>query len=233
MLKAKNSNKIWDIRSIATAILLVLLAGSVVYAGVHIFLAPPDVTASGEMERLKSDYVLMAFQCSMGIVILLLPSAIERKFSLEIPNSMYVVYCIFLFCAIYLGEVRNFYHLIPYWDSILHGFSGGALGALGFLLISILNSNEKIHMHMSPFFVWLFAFCFALSIGALWEIYEFTFDGLLGMNMQKFMLEDGTQLIGRAALSDTMWDLIVDAIGALVSTLVGVATLHKKRAVEE
>ena len=68
-------------------------------------------------------------------------------------------------------------------------------------------------------FVAMFSFCFAVSIGAVWEIYEFSFDGLLGLNMQKFLLADGTPLVGRAALTDTMKDIIVDTIGALIASL--------------
>ena len=73
----------------------------------------------------------------------------------------------------------------------------------------------------------MFALCFAVTVGVLWEIYEFSFDGLLGLNMQKFRLEDGTQLIGRAALQDTMKDLIVDVVGA--ATVVAWGYLHSKR----
>ena len=76
-------------------------------------------------------------------------------------------------------------------------------------------------MNLSPVFVAVFAFCFAVTLGVFWEIYEFTFDGILRLNMQKFMLENGTQLIGRAALLDTMKDLIVDCLGALIMSFVG------------
>jgi len=131
------------------------------------------------------------------------------------------MYFIFLYCAIYLGEVRSFYYLIPYWDTILHAFSGAMLGALGFSLISILNNTKEIDLELSPFFISLFAFCFAVAAGAIWEIYEFSVDSLLTLNMQKYMLEDGTPLIGQEALADTMKDLIVDAISALVISTAG------------
>ena len=118
---------------------------------------------------------------------------------INIPNYMYVLYFIFLYCAIYLGEVRNFYFVIPHWDTILHAFSGAMLGALGFSLVSILNGSKRLRLKLSPFFIALFAFCFALAAGSVWEIYEYTFDGLLTLNMQKYALEDGTLLVGRAA----------------------------------
>ena len=84
-------------------------------------------------------------------------------------------------------------------------------------------------MNLSPFFVSLFAFCFAVSIGALWEIYEFTFDGLLGFNMQKFMLANGKMLEGNDALRDTMKDIITDSLGAVTATIIGYIGLKKNK----
>lgn len=178
--------------------------------------------------HLKSDYVLMLIQCCLGLVVMGLPSALEKKFSLAIPNSMSILYFVFLFCAIYLGEVRNFYYLIPCWDDILHCFSGAMLGAFGFTLVSILNDSEKIHVVLSPVFISLFAFCFALAGGAIWEIYEFSGDFLLGLNMQKHTMADGTMLVGIEALSDTMHDLIIDAAGALGVAIMGFIQMKSK-----
>ena len=84
-------------------------------------------------------------------------------------------------------------------------------------------------MSLSPFFVSLFAFCFALAIGAVWEIYEFSLDGLMGFNMQKHTLADGTPLVGHAALSDTMKDIIIDALGALAASIIGYVSLKKNK----
>ena len=99
--------------------------------------------------------------------------------------------------------------------------SGAMLGALGFSLISILNNTKSINVQLSPFFVSLFAFCFSVAIGAIWEIYEYAVDSLLSLNMQKFRLADGTPLIGQNALADTMKDIIVDTISALVISVAG------------
>ena len=134
---------------------------------------------------------------------------------------MMIAYVVFLYCAIVLGEVRNFYYNIKNWDTILHTLSGAMLGSLGFSIISLLNKSESVPMELSPLFIAIFAYCFAVSLGCLWEIYEFTFDGILGLNMQKFMLEDGTQLVGRLALKDTMKDLIVDCLGAFAASFGG------------
>ena len=178
----------------------------------------------------SADYALMIVQCLLGIVVINLPSLLAKKFRFELPGVLYALYIIFLYCAIFLGEVRSFYYVIPYWDSILHCFSSLMLGFFGFMVITILNRDEHTILHLSPFFVALFAFCFAVMIGSAWEIYEFTFDGLLGLNMQKFMTADGTLLVGRDALLDTMKDIIVDTIGALISSTVGyISVKHNNR----
>lgn len=178
-----------------------------------------------ESSRTRSDYVLMLIQCILGVVVLLYPKMFFKKRQITIPSNLYFLYMIFLFCAIFLGEVRNFYYVFPHWDLILHTFSGGMIAALGFSFATLLNDEENIHLKLSPFFVGFFAFTFAITLGVIWEVYEFAADGLLGLNMQKFALEDGTQLIGRMALADTMEDLIVDGIGAFVVSMIGYISL--------
>jgi hypothetical protein len=229
-MKNKITKKIkFDWEKITGGFLLITLIVSIVYAAIHIAISSSDPSSFEIHKKLRSDYVLMLLQCVLGLVVMAIPSIIERKWSIRIPSYMYIVYFIFLYCAIYLGEVRSFYYTIPHWDKILHCFSGAMLGALGFTLIDILNSSERIKVQLSPFFVALFAFCFALAAGAVWEIYEYTFDGLLSLNMQKYALEDGTQLIGRAALSDTMGDIIIDTVGSLTISLIGYFLIKKDR----
>lgn len=218
-----------DLKKVFSVFVLISLILSVIYSFVHIIIAPMSVSSNDISIKIKSDYILMFVQCILGIVVMFLPSVFERKFRLEIPSGMYVLFIIFLYCAIYLGEVRSFYYQIPFWDTVLHTFSGAMLGALGFSFVSLLNDNEKVTMHMSPLFVALFALCFAVFLGVLWEIYEFTFDGVLGLNMQKFRLEDGTPLVGRLALKDTMKDLIVDILGAFVISAIGYIQLKNKK----
>ena len=199
---------------------------SVIFLTIRIVLAPSEAMA--EDVRVKSDYVLMLVQCILGVVAMRLPDFIEHKIQIQIPSYMLLLYAVFLYCAIYLGEVRAFYYNVPHWDTILHTFSGGMLGALGLSFVTILNKSEKIPMNLSPVFVAVFAFCFAVTLGVFWEIYEFTFDGILHLNMQKFMLENGTPFIGRAALMDTMKDLIVDCLGAFIMSFVGYLSLRYK-----
>ena len=202
---------------------LATLLFSVVYIIVRIITAPH--TSADPIIRTKSSYTLMLVQCVLGLIAIHLPDLIERHFKRDIPSFMTTIYIIFLYLAIYLGEVRNFYYLIPNWDTFLHAFSGAMLGALGFSVVTILNRMEVVKVNLSPLFVALFAFCFAITLGVFWEFYEYAFDGLLGLNMQKFALEDGTLLIGRSALQDTMSDLFVDAASAFVMSLVGYLSL--------
>lgn len=228
MSKNETKKKKWDARNIIGSILFVILIVSVAYAIVHIVTAP-TVGTSDSHTRLKSDYVLMLLQSILGLVVMLVPSLIEKRLSFTLPNYMSILYYVFLFCAIYLGEVRNFYYVIPHWDTILHAMSGAMLAALGFSLVSVLNDTKKIQLKLSPIFITLFAFCFALAAGVIWEIYEFASDGLFGLNMQRFAAEDGTLFIGRAALVDTMKDLIADAASALIVCIFGFFTIKKDR----
>ena len=194
-----------------------------------ICIAPSSDKAVGEHIHVKTDYTLMLTQCVLGIIVLLLPGAIEKKISIEIPSMMMILYTLFIYASTFLGEVRNFYYTIPHFDTLLHTFSGGMLGALGFSVIAFLNDSDKIPVTLSPLFVAVFTFCFALSLGAIWEIYEFLADGVLATNMQKFALEDGTNHIGRLALTDTMKDIIVDALGGLAISIIGYISLKYKK----
>lgn len=224
--KLKKKKNVKEIIAKIVFISFVIPLGYIVY---KIITSPVSNDLHIENIKVKSDYVLMLIQCLLGIVALFIPSIISKKWKISIPSTMYMIYIIFLYAAIFLGEVRDFYYRIPHWDTILHTFSGAALGALGFSVVSLLNKQEKLNVNLSPFFVALFSFCFAITMGVIWEIYEFSFDGLLHLNMQKFALENGVNLVGRAALSDTMKDLIVDSIGALTTSILGYISLKYKK----
>ena len=183
----------------------------------------------GEGFNTRADYALMIAECILGVIVIHIPSLLAHKFKFEIPFFLYICYIVFLYCSIFLGEAQSFYYKIPHWDTILHAMSSLMLGFFGFMFITILNRDEHTLMSLSPFFVSLFAFCFALAIGAIWEIYEFSLDGLMGFNMQKHTLADGTPLVGHAALSDTMKDIIIDAIGALTASIIGYVSLKKNK----
>lgn len=222
-----NKEKKRDAKKILSWILFASLVLASIYTAVRLMLAP-GAGEAGEFDMERSDYTLMLIQCLLGIVVMMLPSIIERRWSIPIPNFIYVLYYIFLYCAVFLGEVFSFYYHVPHWDTILHLFSGAMLGALGFILVSLLNDTEKVGVHLSPFFVALFAFCFALAMGAVWEIYEYTIDSIMHLNMQKYMTEAGEVLIGREALLDTMQDIISDAGAALVVSVIGYFSIRRE-----
>lgn len=212
---------------IVTIIVFLSMVLSAVFIFIRLLLAPDTLTGEeiqGHVSS-KADYVLMLLQCVLGAVAMLVPGWLSRKWQLQIPSVMMMFYVVFLYCAVYLGEVKSFYYLVPHWDTILHTFSGFMLGCLSFSVITLANRCEKVPVNLTPAFVAVFAFCFSIMLGAIWEIYEFLADGLLGLNMQKFMTADGTLLVGHEALGDTMKDLIVDAIGALVTSFVGFVSL--------
>jgi len=208
-------------KKVVSIILIVILLLSIAYSIYKVITSPSVPVSTEDYILLRSDYILMLIQCCIGLLVVFLPSILEKSWSIHIPTYMYVLYFIFLFCAVYLGEVRSFYYLIPYWDIVLHSFSGAMLGAFGHLLVSALNDSQNTKVQLSPFFIFLFALSFALAVGSLWEIYEYSSDGLFGLNMQKFRLADGTILSGHAALQDTMSDLIVNTISALIVTGIG------------
>ncbi|MBU5450406.1 hypothetical protein [Acetivibrio sp. MSJd-27] len=227
MKNRKKRNINWQ-KGISIFVLCTLIIAAVSTVIIMSF-APSEPDPAQPHTRLRSDYVLMLLQCIVGIFAMLLPSILKKRMNLVIPSNMMLLFTIFLYCAIYLGEVKSFYYQVPHWDTILHTFSGAMLGALGFSFVTFLNKTERVPLNLSPLFVAAFAFCFAVMLGVVWEIYEFTADSLLATNMQKFALESGQPLVGREALSDTMKDLIVDMIGAFVMSAIGYISLKYKK----
>ena len=219
--------KLFSSQTVVRLVFITLLA-SVVYIAIGLISAPSGAVSPDQDIRVKSDYALMLLQCGLGLAVMLLPGILQRKLKITIPSGMMVAFAVFLFCGIYLGEVHYFYFRIPHWDTMLHTFSGFALGAVGLSLISILNKSESVPVSLSPAFISIFAFCFAVAIGVVWEIYEFTVDSIAGLNMQKYLLESGEALVGAAALADTMKDLIVDALGALAISIAGYVQMKRK-----
>ena len=143
------------------------------------------------------------------------PSVLEKRFGVYLPNTLQIIITLFIFAAQVLGEMNNFYDKIPWWDTMLHATSGTILGLLGFMFVYLLNKNRESNVNLSPIFVVLFAFCFAITMGVFWEFFEYASDRLLGYNMQKFRMP------GQDGLVDTMEDLIVDTIGAIVACVFG------------
>lgn len=166
---------------------------------------------------------LSAFLVAAIMSITLAPFLLGSRMPVQIPAEFQILAVIFVFAALFLGEVRSFYARIWWWDIALHTSSGLLLGIVGFLLIYVLNENERVDVHMTPRFVALFAFLFAVSVGAIWEIFEFSMDRLFGMTMQKPMFDDPS------GLTDTMWDLVVDTVGAFAISALGWWYMKRKR----
>lgn len=154
---------------------------------------------------------LHAFLVAGVIAATLAPAALK----IDVPAEIQIAVVVFVFATLFLGEVRNYYERFWWWDLALHGTAGLLLGIFGFLIVYMLNRSEAVDLHMRPAFLALFAFFFAVGIGALWEVFEFTMDQVFGLNMQKPMLGDPS------GLTDTMWDIIVDTLGAGAVALVG------------
>lgn len=160
------------------------------------------------------------FWMSMFISILILfttflPAIIERNYKINLPVELEFLLIFFLYASLFLGEMNSFYNRYWWWDIFLHVFSGILLGIIGFITIFILNKEKNVKLYMSTGFVTFFSFTFALSMGAIWEIFEFFMDQIFGFNMQK------------TGLVDTMGDLIVDSIGALLASIAGYFYMRK------
>lgn len=153
-----------------------------------------------------------AFISVLALVLTGLPLAIERRYRLNLPVEYDLVLVVFIYAGMFLGEVGNAYERFWWWDIVLHISSGVVLGFTGFLILYNLYHRQKLRL--APGLMSLFAFSFALAAGAVWEIFEFAADNLFGLNMQK------------SGLRDTMTDLIIDALGALV--IARLAYVHVK-----
>ncbi len=166
------------------------------------------------------------YQAAAEILVILsitfLPLLLGKRFAMRIPHEFEFLAVIFIYAALFLGEVHDYYTRYWWWDMMLHAGSGLILGILGFLLIYVLNENKNIDLSLNPGFMAFFAFVFAMAFGAIWEIFEFSMDQVFGTNMQKPMLNDPS------GLTDTMWDLIIDAIGAGIISIFGYVYLRRK-----
>lgn len=145
----------------------------------------------------------------VALFITFIPQIIERRFGIHYPTEFEIAIMVFIYLSLILGSVGKFYDLFPWWDTMLHTISGILFGLLGFSLVYHLNRSSWEKIRLSRAFIALFAFCFALSLGAIWEIYEYLVDSLFGWNMQ------------RSGLPDTMSDLILDALGAGIVSSAG------------
>jgi len=143
----------------------------------------------------------------LTLFLTFLPSIIERKLKIDYPSEGELILILFIFASLYLGEIHAFYVKFWWWDLMLHAISGFIVAGIGFLIVYILNKKKELGLN--PIFVSIFSFSFAVSIGVIWEIFEFITDSILRVNMQK------------SGLADTMWDLIVNSIAASIISYFG------------
>lgn len=195
--------------------------------------------------------------CILTLVLFVLPSIIERRLHIDLPDVLEVIILLFIFAAEILGEIQEYYLIIPFWDTVLHTINGFLFAAIGFSIVNILNEDKNISMTLSPFYMAITAFCFSMTIGILWEFFEWAMDSWFALDMQKdtvltafntvnldpgghnvayhvrdvtdaiLVYADGTQqAMGLGGyldvgLQDTMKDLLVNLIGAVVFSFIG------------
>lgn len=192
------------------------------------------------------------FVCTLSLVLFLVPAFFETNFGIELPSALEIIILLFIFAAEILGELGSYYVKVPIWDTALHTINGFLCAAVGFSLVDIINRNERFKFQLSPLFLAIVAFCFSMTIGVLWEMFEFTADMVFKTDMQKdfvvhtissvaldptnsnkAVIIDGItdvavkgQSLGLGGyldigLIDTMKDLIVNFVGAVVFSIIG------------
>lgn len=194
----------------------------------------------------------------LTLILFMIPKVIEKKLGVSIPAGLEAVILIFIFSAEILGEINSFYVKIPIWDTMLHTTNGFLMAAIGFAMIDIFNRSEKFSIKMSPYFVAFVAFCFSMTVGVLWEFFEFSMDWFFQTDMQKDwilpaissvklnpsgenvpvkMAIDSVVINGQewnlggyldVGIVDTMKDLMVNFVGAVVFSIVGVLYLKQR-----
>ena len=125
------------------------------------------------------------FLCALTLLLLVIPSLLQVTFRVELPTTLEIIILIFIFAAEILGEIREFYLIFPFWDTALHTLNGFLAAAIGFSLVDLLNRSERTVFNLSPLFTAIVAFCFSMTIGVVWEFFEFGMDQLAGFDMQK------------------------------------------------
>ncbi len=150
---------------------------------------------------------LTAFSGAIVFLLSFVPAIIERKLKICLPIELTLFTSVFLYASYALGEVRDFYDRIWWWDLALHGSSALVIGLIGFLAIYVFYMTYRVRI--APFYISIITFGFAVTVGTIWEIFEFLMDWFFGLNMQ------------RSGLLDTMTDLMVNAGGALVAAMIG------------
>ena len=125
------------------------------------------------------------FLCVLTLILFMLPSTLERKLDLDLPNTLEIIILLFIYAAEILGEIGAYYVTFPYWDTVLHTLNGFLCAAIGFSLLDILNRHNGVRFHLSPLYLAIMSFCFSMTVGVIWEFFECTMDQLFFLDMQK------------------------------------------------
>lgn len=125
------------------------------------------------------------FLCGLTLILFLMPTVLERKLKVDFPDTLEIIIMLFIFAAEILGEIQAYYVKFPYWDTILHTLNGFLCAAVGFSLVDMFDRSERFSLTLSPVFLAIVAFCFSMTIGVLWEFFEFSMDHWLMFDMQK------------------------------------------------
>lgn len=136
------------------------------------------------LQLLNRNYENM-FLCALTLLLLVIPSFVQVTFKVELPTTLEIIILLFIFAAEILGEISEFYLMFPFWDTVLHTMNGFLAAAIGFSLVDLLNRSERTVFNLSPLFTAIVAFCFSMTIGVLWEFFEFGMDLIGGYDMQK------------------------------------------------
>lgn len=125
------------------------------------------------------------FLCILTLLLLIVPSLVQVTMKIELPTTLEIIILVFIFAAEILGEIREFYILFPLWDTVLHTLNGFLAAAIGFSLVDLLNRSDRMMFQLSPLFTAIVAFCFSMTIGVIWEFFEFGMDYFFELDMQK------------------------------------------------
>lgn len=125
-----------------------------------------------------------AMLCLLSLILLVIPSFVQKKFSITLPSPLEITLYLFIFSAEILGEINSFYIVIPYWDIILHTLNGFLATAVGLSLVDLLNHNSD-KFKLSPIYLCIVAFCFSMTVGVMWEMLEYGLDKTFKTDMQK------------------------------------------------
>ena len=139
------------------------------------------------IRKLRLKFIAAAM-LSLSLVLLVLPSIISQKMKIVLPSTLEIIILLFVYAAEILGEINSFYVRVPHWDTMLHTINGFLCAAIGFALVDMMNRNDRFSFQLSPLYLAIVSFCFSMTVGVLWEFFEFAADYFLGMDMQKDMV---------------------------------------------